>query len=151
MYVTVLAISSRHKVTSTPFTLKEHSVYTPIISLWHTRVITSTCSSCSALVALPVVCGGSFCRFLSISPLWYDTQRSLHLNHQQFSVSFSVYIYLIVTTIKLSLYYTCVTYHECGREFGRRRGASRCPRAVHRLSPCTLPYTNKIQSEFLNL
>lgn len=127
--------------------LKDRSVNTAVISLWHR----SEWLLVLALVALPVVCGGSFCRFLSISRLWYDIRRSLHLNHQQYPVRFPYNMYSYVTMKKLPLYYTCLTYRVCGREFGRRRGASRCPRAVHRQSPCTLSHTNKIQSEILNL
>lgn len=64
--------------------LKDRSVNTVVISLWHR----SEWLLVLALVALPVVCGDSFCRFLSISRLWYDNRQSLHLNHQQYPFRF---------------------------------------------------------------
>lgn len=99
-------------------------------------MITSTCTSCPTCglwgLILPIsVHFPSLIRYPAVT-----SPKSPTISRQ-----ISVYMYSYVTMKKLPLYYTCLTYRVCGRVFGRRRGASRCPRAVHRQSPCTLPHT----------
>lgn len=127
--------------------LKDRSVNTAVISLWHRSewllVLCTSCPTCGLWgLILPIsVHFPSLIRYPAVT-----SPKSPTISRQ-----ISVYTYSHVTMKKLPLYYTCLTYRVCGRVFGRRRGASRCPRAVHRQSPYTLPHTNKIQSEFLNL